>query len=589
MAKRDERLNALKVGSACQASWAEMRGDDHRRFCDTCQKNVFDFAQMTPRDIHAHLEASRGQLCGRLTRDGGRLRVLPPNEPAVPWTPRKARRVSPFAATLVSAWIGMGSAAAQPAAPVSPAADSPREGEGTGAQQRSQPGATLRGRVHAKEVALQGVEIVARHVLDGSEQVTVTDAAGGFRFQNLPAGVYDLLATYEGFAIERPQNLLVEVGRERFVDLVAEAVETDTYTTSGAIAWTAPSLRQLVAEADLVVSATVGRSEILELYGDILQVATELQIGEVAKGDFAGRTLSYRHAEYLEAPHQAPPLGPEPGTKVLAFLVARLESAPRAVPLYDLAGYSSGILQLDPAAHAFYLERVQALAPLKRGRWPHRGRDPFALTEWLVASAESPYLRAEATSELRDAFSDLRAVVNQEGSSEEAVVAELRRALISARGAPTDDRKVFLAAAMSAEQKSRLTAALEATLMLDRDDRDFFYLVRRWNEEAATDWLVGRLRQVEPSPDDAMSLLWWLRDYARNLDSEAASALAAEAIEQEEALDHGLAPGDEGYSEAAATLAAQERRQKLADIDRAFMRKLADVLAMRSVSAGENR
>src|SRR6185436_5715831 len=73
MTSRRERLHRLRTGFQCHASWEEMAGDERRRHCAACRRDVLDVAQLSPREIAAHLQASRGDLCGRVTRRGDRL------------------------------------------------------------------------------------------------------------------------------------------------------------------------------------------------------------------------------------------------------------------------------------------------------------------------------------------------------------------------------------------------------------------------------------------------------------------------------------------------------------------------------------
>ncbi len=100
-----------------------MTGDESRRHCAQCDRSVFNFASMTEREIAARLEATRGRLCGRITRGkDGRLVVLEaPFEPMAPAGPSGARPL-PLAATLVTAMLGIASAGAQTSPAESPSA-----------------------------------------------------------------------------------------------------------------------------------------------------------------------------------------------------------------------------------------------------------------------------------------------------------------------------------------------------------------------------------------------------------------------------------------------------------------------------------
>jgi hypothetical protein len=61
-------LNEIQVATPCPADWLEMQGDDESRFCQHCQKHVYDFSAMTLEEGIALIEEKEGKLCGRLSR-----------------------------------------------------------------------------------------------------------------------------------------------------------------------------------------------------------------------------------------------------------------------------------------------------------------------------------------------------------------------------------------------------------------------------------------------------------------------------------------------------------------------------------------
>lgn len=61
-------LNDLRVASPCSADWASMRGSEAARFCDQCEKHVYDLTVMTPDEVVETIEANEGKFCGRLYR-----------------------------------------------------------------------------------------------------------------------------------------------------------------------------------------------------------------------------------------------------------------------------------------------------------------------------------------------------------------------------------------------------------------------------------------------------------------------------------------------------------------------------------------
>jgi len=61
-------LNQIQVATPCPADWFEMQGDEKSRFCQQCQKHVYDFSAMTWEEGISLIEQKEGALCGRLSR-----------------------------------------------------------------------------------------------------------------------------------------------------------------------------------------------------------------------------------------------------------------------------------------------------------------------------------------------------------------------------------------------------------------------------------------------------------------------------------------------------------------------------------------
>src|SRR6187402_2765271 len=109
MSQRQDFLDRLRNDFACPESWETMTGEDGCRFCASCRKDVSNFERMTPRQIRARLEAGRGKVCARTTRQGGGLLTLAEAEPpARRMAGLLGGRPSPFAAGLLTAILGLG-------------------------------------------------------------------------------------------------------------------------------------------------------------------------------------------------------------------------------------------------------------------------------------------------------------------------------------------------------------------------------------------------------------------------------------------------------------------------------------------------
>jgi hypothetical protein len=61
-------LDVIDVARPCPADWNAMRGDDRSRYCDHCQKHVYDLSAMTREAAEALITEKEGNLCGRFYR-----------------------------------------------------------------------------------------------------------------------------------------------------------------------------------------------------------------------------------------------------------------------------------------------------------------------------------------------------------------------------------------------------------------------------------------------------------------------------------------------------------------------------------------
>lgn len=78
----------LKIAEPCGEDWDAMTGDEQRRHCEHCAKNVTDLSQMTEDDATSFLQGSIDQnVCVRYSCDkDGRVRFKPSAEEASFWS-----------------------------------------------------------------------------------------------------------------------------------------------------------------------------------------------------------------------------------------------------------------------------------------------------------------------------------------------------------------------------------------------------------------------------------------------------------------------------------------------------------------------
>lgn len=580
MRQRHEFLDQLRISESCAESWDGMVGGDGCRFCSRCQREVFDFAQLTQRQIEARLEASRGRICARLTRAGGKLRTLPAFLPA-PASRRPAGKRSPLAAALLGAWLGAGSpATAAHAVPAetlpleNPSAGAPRPGKRD--EKKSSPqDAMLTGFiVYDRNKALPGTAVTLREVVTGRERVANSGPDGSFVFERLPAGLYDLEASIEGFEIETAWDLLLEPGETRRADLEATVIED--MSSTGVVGFDERSLRDYFEESELAVIAVVESWDVVAIEGNLAEVATRLRILKRFKGQQTLPVVTYRHSVYVDS------LDPRftvvdpsyvTGEELLAFLVLSDEGS-AARPVYKEVGYSEGVRRLEIAERGSYLHRVEALAEIDRAARKSARVDPAAVMDWLVATAEDPHTRHEAIREITSALRALEDLAKKERRESVALARGLLQVAADADAAKDGKadglRPLFLGAAITPLHLERLEGALAGAAGPLLYNQRLYWLVRGWNRPAADSWLAEALR-ADAEITDLHETYYWLLDVAESLATEKAALFAASAEEHWDAFSE-----QELAAEEPATDDQLEARRRV--LVRALMLELSDLL-----------
>jgi hypothetical protein len=505
----------IRVASPCRTSWEGMRGDERRRYCVECERHVYDFAQLTAREVAGLIEATGGALCARLTRDGdGRLVTLAPPAAAEPFG---ARRATPLAAAAVAAALGLGGAmlvetsdAAETAAAASTA--SPATGQEAGRQPAESPpqrlddaGGSLAGTLATDGgKPIPGADVTIHNRLDRRERAARTDENGRFAFAALPAGVYELDASFHGRTLAEESSILLRAGEtgrialgvpaESWERVVAGDQPTEEVIVGG-VGVTRDPVRNLYADSGLVVFGVARTSVVVRREQFVQEVRTDLVLTSVVKGETRERVISVFHREM---PFEDAASRIRPGDRVLAFLDPRAARSGRGWDGYA-AHSTSGLRTLSEAEAAAYGRRLEALARVER-----RGETrPADLVEWLVATAEDPATRGEAVGELAQVVWALSHEAEKRGTLADRYAEGLRAVLadfLAAGGRQEGEADpAVLGAFLTDAHRERLTAALLRTTQVAQVDLDLYELVRQWHDERALPWLIGRLEAGEPS------------------------------------------------------------------------------------------
>ncbi|HXU46873.1 MAG TPA: carboxypeptidase-like regulatory domain-containing protein [Thermoanaerobaculia bacterium] len=492
MASRNEKLDRLKITSPCTASWDAMSDEGERRYCAQCNRHVLDFARMTPRQIEARVTAASGRFCARMTRSkDGSLVTLPAPELPSSWI---ERRVSPVATALVTALLGLGSAAAEAASrePIATSAvPAPVSSDRSQPSPTSAPGAGLTGVVLDESgQTIPGFGITIRDP-DGRELSTTTGAEGRFSFENLKAGAYDLTGSLEGFEPVSSPKTLVRDGATTSVEIRSQFAAEETITVGGS---GPPPLRWAFEESDLIVVGIVGASRAIDAV-DSPEMETELRVTSVIRGrSSVRRSLLVDRVVDWKSDRLAP------GTQVLAFLKPG-EPRPGRKEVYATTDWAYGVKVVTDAEVAAYEDRFGELKRLE-----HREPQPADLAEWLVATVVEPSTREGETRELWTALASVEEAARKGGVPVEQAAESLRASVARRRteGKPFGKDEAFdrAGAFVTEAERQRLSRALLATRTLTRGDLELYEIVRPWAGDEAVEWLADRFRKAEPLDGD---------------------------------------------------------------------------------------
>src|ERR1041385_8191314 len=61
-------IDNIRVASPCNVPWSTMHGDDYMRFCDSCEKHVYNLSLLTRAEANELILEKEGQLCVQLYR-----------------------------------------------------------------------------------------------------------------------------------------------------------------------------------------------------------------------------------------------------------------------------------------------------------------------------------------------------------------------------------------------------------------------------------------------------------------------------------------------------------------------------------------
>lgn len=240
MTRRTINLDRIAVRTPCTSAWKEMNGNDQVRFCDQCGKHVYDFSQLTRKEIETLIIQYKGQLCARFfRRDDGTIVTAaePVGLRALP------RRVSRIAATIFTAIIGFGTSVAAQTIRHAETLHPPRSSQVESKQNQSKfPNVppsltTFSGTIFDIQLAvIPGAQITLTN--EGAQQVLgvrqvfkiESNEEGVFEFSDIPAGTYTLKIEAANFTQYLRQHFRLSFGQQQHLDVTLHASVMDEIT-----------------------------------------------------------------------------------------------------------------------------------------------------------------------------------------------------------------------------------------------------------------------------------------------------------------------------------------------------------------------
>ena len=525
MSANKRRLDQLKVVSPCSTDWDRMSGDEKKRFCSECDKFVYDFSQMTRRQVEAIVSVHRGRMCARITRrpDGSMVTLeAPPVHPIV------ARRASPVVNATLAAILGLGVPANALNVDVSAAQLIVRsDADGKSARTPLGGGEAV---VGGTVVAPQGAVIpnaVVKLISDaGAELETKTSSEGEFRFAQVPFGAYIMLVEAQGFYTHVNSNVIVDTPYDTSFEVTMKE-NRKVITLGGAMSIDMPSsLFDLYRQSDLIAIAQVGQSVVAGTDNEmkLTQVRTVLRISSQLKGENDQQVIPFYHWV-----HNASPPEFKQGARLLVFLRFRKTEDGKRLDGFEVIGWEGrSIKELDDGALAVYRQRIEELTAIFRRGDP----EPAEIVEWLIRCVEEPATREEGIRKLSEGLSLLelqherenedksqsteveesagQSEDDEEGSNEQSDNDDL---------AETSRESIRLAAALTQERKIRLANALFAIAELNEGDMELVSLIQELGDERLASYLVSQLRRVaDRAPRLAESLVWKIAQVIKDED-----------------------------------------------------------------------
>ncbi len=221
-------LNTIQVTSPCSTDWDGMKGDDKTRFCDACNKRVFNLSAMTRREAEVMVKETKGQFCARVLRDADGSVITAAESTGLNFVKLRA---SKFASAVVSAALSLSPVLAattntNPLRQVQLEKESQRDSTVANAQNGS---AKIQGTIYdANAAIIIQAKVTLTNEKTKEQFVTFsTYEDGSYHFVSLPSGIYEFTVESPGFTVHRMTNFELQANIEKRMNVTLQVREAN--------------------------------------------------------------------------------------------------------------------------------------------------------------------------------------------------------------------------------------------------------------------------------------------------------------------------------------------------------------------------
>lgn len=221
MPENSLQIDRLRIATPCPVGWEQMSGNDRVRFCDHCQLNVYNIAELSRSEAEKLIASAEGRLCARLFRraDGT---VLTKDCPVGLRALR--RRVAKRTAAIFAAVVSLSAAAfgqqrsTNGKSACTPQTKITRTIATSAANEKILSGTV----VDPMGAAIPGAKVKLTNSEAKEIRQTSTDNDGKFEFTPIDAGSYSLTIESIPFKTLEIKSVIIEKDKLTSIDTIME-------------------------------------------------------------------------------------------------------------------------------------------------------------------------------------------------------------------------------------------------------------------------------------------------------------------------------------------------------------------------------